>query len=836
MDGVTRWQQLRQQWLASDQLPRGSAPPQLGSVGGGSGRSSSSSKGGAPLLPGITTSSLLLPHDNTHPLLLKDAEAVADVLGRCWSVGAGARKSELDVAGAFFEAALAPNATLLQRQPRHYFEHDHCDALPPAPTSPTKQKVAAPKHQRDQSAAASPGRASGDWRRQVQRRTDMHLQVLRAGQRQEAVLQQHAALHAPGPARQQQRGASAAAAATQLHTQLCLARLKTAPLHKTGAQAVLAEAQAAVAAAEREAAAAKAAAEAMLREAAEVRSEAALMDLARQLQAFHRSRAASRVLQEWRAAAAESARREKAAAAQVLATRTRAIVRGWLAAVPKMDAAAIHAAERRCKVACDFHRLYRIHSCAVLWHARASERAEQARALREQEAAAEQRRLMEAQQDKQRELIADRFRRLHRMYGCFTGWRRAAAVAAEVRRLHPDVSMQSGGGGGAVGQGQRSKVVAAVPVQQQPRAAPRPPPPPQQQRQQPSTSSQARQRLLSTAAKKQRVLFEPSAAADAPEAAAPVVLEAAPAVLPISAAAAASPPAARPPAPAAAIEAVESVQVQLVPHESPEDAGDQPPQQDEGQQDGGQEDPEAAAAPEDAAAAQPPPPQQPAAAARKQQLERERCEREAQRRLRALRAQLAASQLALARAHYERCLVTRWGMGGWTALVGRVREQIRRAEGWRAERVARQVLGALKDAFYRRRWRAVRREVEAFGVLRGLRREQLLRSCLHGLSAWAAAGSFRRRGLAARAVAGLRAAVARRKEGEARAAEHGRAALRRRALAAWRKGAEDQVGLVCFGAFLIGWLWADQFGLTANHQTPTTRPTRASCSSCSTAS
>ncbi|GBF92970.1 hypothetical protein Rsub_05806 [Raphidocelis subcapitata] len=171
--------------------------------------------------------------------------------------------------------------------------------------------------------------------------------------------------------------------------------------------------------------------------------------------------------------------------------------------------------------------------------------------------------------------------------------------------------------------------------------------------------------------------------------------------------------------------------------------------------------------------------------------ERQR-EQEQQERLRQLRAELAASQAALAAAHHQRSLLLRCGLGPWRALAGAARERGRSAAAWRAGRLAKAGLAAWRDALYRRRHRAVVRELTAACLLRRAADGWRLETAWRRLRGWAAAGAFRRRGLAARALAALVWEAGAGREAGRRAADAWRDGARRRALTAWRHAAGEQ--------------------------------------------
>jgi len=79
------------------------------------------------------------------------------------------------------------------------------------------------------------------------------------------------------------------------------------------------------------------------------------------------------------------------------------------------------------------------------------------------------------------------------------------------------------------------------------------------------------------------------------------------------------------------------------------------------------------------------------------------------------------------------------------------------------------------------------------GILRSVRQQQLLQRGVRGLWAWAAAGAFRQRTLAAKAVAALQAAAVRARENAAKAAAARSVAVQRRVMVAWHKAAAEQV-------------------------------------------
>lgn len=93
-----------------------------------------------------------------------------------------------------------------------------------------------------------------------------------------------------------------------------------------------------------------------------------------------------------------------------------------------------------------------------------------------------------------------------------------------------------------------------------------------------------------------------------------------------------------------------------------------------------------------------------AAIASLERLQRQdpRRERERQLRLRKLRAELAASQAALARAHHELRLTWRWGLGPWMGLLERRRRQEKVGVAWREGRLVKGAVTVWKQALYYR--------------------------------------------------------------------------------------------------------------------------------------
>jgi len=752
MDSVTRWQHLRKQWLASDQL----SDECCGGAHSCDGRGSSvappataAAAAAAAALPSLSTSLLQAPGKGA--LQTHDAATVADVLGRCWKQGLTAQEMERDAASDLFAAALLPPSAAAaaagsvpgkrQHHPQlsHYADQGTADDtggwdvdtcwVPTAPTGRNSSHLETP-------AAVRSSSSSPSWRQQVQRQTDARLTALQPAERRSMNKQQGDEWrYIPSSVPGQRRHPTAADVSSDIETQLCLARIEATPLHKTGAHALIAAALAAKRAEEARAAAAVAA-----RLKAEAQREKKASQLAAQLYNFHRARAAGRMLQEWRLLAATAKEHQAALIAAFNISKSRSILKAWHSLAPPPDAAALEAAATRWRIAAQFHRLYRLHACMGIWRAQAARQAAAARQAKEQEEAAERLRLHQAQEEQRRELVADRFHRLYRLFSCFVTWRHSVAVAAAVRKLHP-----------AAGTGQCTSAVPLLTQQQQDQAATRQPPQQPKPAAPAAQTTEAKLRLMRSAAQRQKVKFAEPPAQDPVAADMPVVSRALPprpaaaprAHLPQGSAGLIPRPHQALQASSAGSEEAHAVSGQpevwqadrCVLMEQGADSSilqtAEPPQQQQPEAVNGNQDrcceitePEAQAesvtrstssvappAHGDEPAApntqplpqvmQPPPPKD-ANRGRLQQLEQQRLDREAQQRLQVLRAQLAASQLALARAHSERSLLLRLGMGPWHVLMERQQQLMERAVGWRKRRVMRSALDGWKDALFHR--------------------------------------------------------------------------------------------------------------------------------------
>ena len=450
------------------------------------------------------------------------------------------------------------------------------------------------------------------------------------------------------------------------------------------------------------------------------------------------------------------------------------------------------------------------------------------------------------QEEERREALAVRFHRLWRLHRGFTRWRRSAALAAAVGRLHPGAAAAVAAAAGRSADaalGERPPAQALSGEEQEP-------PPPATQALAAEALAHAKQLLLRTVAQRQQRLFRQGAEADevpaaCDEQAAPAPMAAASAhgglELRQSFAAARAPPALLPPAPTRLLARLRrervAVAMAAAPLPSPQqsaavgaqlamgpchqtvharerkcapldlDTENGLPGAPQATQLGGrsprcsahqllQQGPHQSCPQRADKATRPPPKQPPPLPLPSKSLlprhDAARAAREQQGRLRELSAALATSQAALAATHCERALLRRAGLSPWRAMVAARRAAEAAAGARRSARLARAALQAWAAALVRRRWRAACSHVMACGRLRGMRRRQTAARCLRALWAWAAAGSFRRRQLAARAATGLRAAAERRRQAEALAAIAWRFGALRQGLGDWRRVAAEQ--------------------------------------------
>jgi hypothetical protein len=380
---VLRWQQLRKQWLVTEEYAR---PWASGSSGGSAGATGGAAF--AALLSGGGLTDCCGP-----PTLPQDAPAATRLLGGCWQAGAAVRGAERRVANALLPSAvLVPSGTRAAAQG---------GAAPPAAARGSDD--CGP---RLGSAARTDQILTPDWRAQLRDETDACLQTLQLSGHARSSLAigsgggpsvfghaQQAGLYcgAQGGG-SSTSGRRLASAAVHLQSALAFAHLASAPLAQMGRRALTEAAASAAAATKAAAAEVVPAAPHHLavssRQAAgddSSREDTGGMDaaedaadreaLAIKLRRLHARRRAAQHLKAWAAAACGVGVRSAGVAAALAAARRRRILAAWHAVCPCADPAAAHAAATRWRIAADFHSLYCLHACLAAWRRLGCERA-----------------------------------------------------------------------------------------------------------------------------------------------------------------------------------------------------------------------------------------------------------------------------------------------------------------------------------------------------------------------------------------------------------------------------------------------------------------------------
>jgi hypothetical protein len=398
MDAVSRWQQLRKEWLGStgDVATRGTTGRgrRGGAAGGGGGGAAAAA---APAHPDAATAA-------APGGLPADAAAAARLLAGCCAAAAAAQAAERAAAADLFSLALAG-----------------ASGARAAPVSGAADCGRAPARQPRADQTAPP---TASWRAQLCAETDACLQTLRATGHaacRAAAAAGHASAAAAWDAQRRAAPALLAAAplpalsgrclahaAAELEGALCVARLAAEPLARTGLRAAHVEPATTAAAAaavasggvHRDGSGRRAPADDTAVQAdggGRDSPDAGELQLADKLRLLHARRGATRQLRAWRAAAAGAAARDAAAVAAALAGRRRRTLRAWQGACPGADPEAVRAAAVRWRIAGEFRRLYCQHACLAAWRQCAREAAETAAAAAARERALKAQRLQEQQ-------------------------------------------------------------------------------------------------------------------------------------------------------------------------------------------------------------------------------------------------------------------------------------------------------------------------------------------------------------------------------------------------------------------------------------------------------